>query len=109
MKNQNTIYKKHILELYSEKPHFGKLKNLTHILKQKNPVCDDEITIELNVDKKTNKILDAKFSGIVCFVSTISASVLLENIKGKTISQVKKLTKKDIDKFLGIEIQPTKS
>ena len=104
----STMYKKYIMELYSEKPHFGRLKNPTRTIKQKNPVCNDEIIIDLNIDKKTKKIIDAKFSGKICFISTIAASALLENIIGKTIREIKNLTQKDIDKFLGINIIPSR-
>ena len=100
------MYKKQILELYAEKPNFGELINKTHEVKHKNPVCDDEITIDLEI--KDDKIIDAKFRGISCFVSTISASALLENIKGKTIKEIKNMTKEDIDKFLGMKIIQTR-
>lgn len=100
------IHKQELLELYSEKPNFGELKNKTHTVKHQNPSCDDEIIIDLKI--KNNQIIDAKFHGISCFVSTISASALLENIKGKTIEEIKKMSKEDIDKFLGTEIIPTR-
>lgn len=102
----STMYKEEILELYAEKPNFGKLKNKTHEIKMKNPICNDEIKIELKI--KQNKIIDAKYSGITCFISTISASRLLENIKGKTIQEIKKLNQKDLDKMLGIKVIPTR-
>jgi len=103
----DTMYKRHIMELYSEKPNYGTLKNKTHDIKLKNPGCQDEITIQLEINKK-GVIKDAKFSGITCFISTIAASALLENIKGMTLEQVKKLNKKDIDSFLGINVIPTR-
>jgi len=100
------IYTKQILNLYAEKPNFGELKNKTHQVKQKNPVCDDEIIIDLEIENE--KIIDAKFRGVSCFVSTISASALLENIKGKTIDEIKKMTKKDLDNFIGMKIIETR-
>lgn len=103
----NSIYKTHILELYSEKPNFGKLKDKTHTVSHKNPLCNDEITIELKI--KDNKIINAKFHGISCFVSTVSASALLNKIKGMTIDEIKKLSKKYIDNLLGIEITHTRA
>lgn len=102
------MYKRHIMELYSEKPNFGTIENPSHEIKLKNPACDDEITIQLDINKKTNKIIDAKFSGKTCFISTISASTLLENIKNLTLQQAQKLTQEDLDKFLGMKIIPTR-
>ena len=103
----DTMYRREIMDLYSEKPNFGILKNKTHEIKMKNPGCEDEIIIQLSLDK-SGKIADAKFSGVTCFISTISASAILENIKGMTLDEVKKLSKKDIDKFLGINVIPTR-
>ncbi len=103
----NELYKERLIEIYSEKKNFGHLKEKTHEIKGKNPFCDDEIIIELNV--KNGKIKDARFSGKTCFVSTISTEVLLENIKGMNIEDLKELNKKSIDDFLGIEISPSRA
>jgi len=100
------IYKQHLIELYSERKNFGELKNKTHQVKFKNPVCNDEIIIDLCI--KNRKIIDAKFRGITCFISTVSAEAILENIKGKKISEIKKLSKRDVDNFLGTEIISTR-
>ena len=101
-----TMYKRYIMEIYSERPNYGELKNKNCTLKHQNPSCNDEITIELLI--KDNKIINAKFSGISCFISTVSASVLLKKIRGMKISEIKKLTKKDMDKLLGIEVTPAR-
>jgi nitrogen fixation protein NifU and related proteins len=100
------IYKQRILELYSERPNFGELKNKTHEIVQKHPSCNDEIVIQLKVEG--DKITDAKFSGKLCFVSMVSAEVLMENIKGMNIEEIKNLSKESIDKFLGTEITSTR-
>lgn len=100
------IYKERILELYSEKPNFGELKDKTHEISHRHPSCNDEITIQLKVVE--NKVIDARFNGKLCFVSTVSAEVLMENIKGMNVEEIKKLSKEDIDKFLGTEIISTR-
>lgn len=102
-----TMYKREIMELYSEKPNFGEIKNPDYEIKLKNPGCQDEIKIQIKTNKN-GKITDAKFSGTTCFISTISSSAILKNIKGMTLEQVKKLKKEDIDKFLGINVIPTR-
>jgi len=100
------IYKQHFIELYSERKNFGKIDDKTHEVTHKNHLCNDEIIIDLKI--KNQKIIDAKFRGITCFISTVSAEALLENIKGKKIEEIKNFTKKDMDKFLGFEINPTR-
>ena len=100
------IYREHLIELFSEKKNFGVLDGKTHEVRYTNPVCNDEIIFDLKVENSIIK--DAKFRGNMCFVSTISAEILAENIKGMTIDELKKLKKEDIDKFLGVEIDPTR-
>ena len=102
----NSIYKEEIMEIYSEKPNFGKLQNKTHEATLKTSGCEDEFIIELKIEN--GKIKDAKFYGKGCVISTVSASVLLEKVKGMKLDDAKKLNKKDIDKLLGIEIIPTR-
>lgn len=92
--------------MYSERPNFGELEDKTHEVIEKHPSCNDEIKIQLRVEG--NKIIDAKFSGKLCFVSMVSAEALMENIKGMNIEEIKNLSKKDIDRFLGAEITSTR-
>ncbi|MCR4327718.1 MAG: iron-sulfur cluster assembly scaffold protein [Nanoarchaeota archaeon] len=101
-----SIYKEKIMEIYSEKPNFGKLKNKTHSGTLKNSGCEDEFTLELEI--KDGKIKDTKFHGKGCVISTVSASVFLEKIKGMNLEDAKKISKKDIDELLGIEVIPTR-
>ncbi len=103
----NSLYKERLLEIYAEKKCFGELKGKTHESRMKNPGCDDEIFIELKVEN--GKIADAKFHGKACFVSAVSAEILMENIIGMALEDLKNLEKKDIDKFLGIEISSTRT
>ncbi len=103
----NQLYKERLLEIYAEKKSFGTLKDATHEARMKNPGCNDEIRMELKVEN--GKILDAKFHGKTCFVSTVSAEVLMENIIGKSLEELKNLKKEDLDKFLGIEVTSTRT
>jgi nitrogen fixation NifU-like protein len=101
------LYRERIIDLYANKKNFGKLNGRTHEIKHKNPFCDDEIVIELKVEK--GKIVDAKFSGRTCFVSAVSAEVLMEKIKGMKVEKLDSLSKKDIDEALGFEINATRA
>ncbi len=102
----DSIYKEELMEIYSEKPNFGELAGKTHEAKLKNPGCGDEFKIELLVND--GKIKDAKFTGKGCVISTVSTAILTEKIKGMKLSDAQKMSKKDMDKFLGIEVIPTR-
>ena len=54
-----------------------------------NPLCGDRLTLYLRVDDDV--ITDVSFQGSGCAISKASASLLTENVKGKTIAQAEAL------------------
>jgi nitrogen fixation NifU-like protein len=54
------------------------------------------------------KIEDARFSGRGCAISLASADLLLEYVQGKSIVEVKALSKDDVLDLLGIELGPVR-
>jgi len=61
----------------------------------------------LRVDE--NKIItEAAFSGHGCAISQASADLLIENIIGKSLDNVKQMTKEDVLDLLGIELGPVR-
>ncbi|HSX58097.1 MAG TPA: iron-sulfur cluster assembly scaffold protein [Candidatus Saccharimonadales bacterium] len=71
-----------------------------------NPLCGDEVTIELKV--KNNIVEQAVYSGNGCAISQVSASFLAENIEGKTLEKIKKIKNNDILKLMGINPSPSR-
>ncbi|MCG3136801.1 MAG: Zinc-dependent sulfurtransferase SufU [Phycisphaerae bacterium] len=57
-----------------------------------NPLCGDRVTIFLKL--KDNVVTEAAFEGKGCAISTASASLLTESIKGKTLEEAKQLFRK---------------
>jgi nitrogen fixation NifU-like protein len=55
-----------------------------------------------------NRVVDAKFSGRGCAISQASADLLLEHIQGKSLEDVKALSKQDVLDLLGIELGPVR-
>lgn len=102
----NSLYNQAILEFYEDKSNVGELKTKTHRTKIKNPICNDEIIVELEIENE--KIRNARFSGTNCFVSTVAAAALMQNIQGMKIKDVLSLSKKDVDKMLGTKISQTR-
>ncbi|MFB6246101.1 MAG: Fe-S cluster assembly sulfur transfer protein SufU [Candidatus Pacearchaeota archaeon] len=100
------MYKQQILELYREPENKGHLNNHTHENFRNNPLCGDEIKMEILT--KDNKIEDIKFSGEGCAISTATASLITDKVKGLSIEETKSLTKEDILDLLGIEVSETR-
>jgi nitrogen fixation NifU-like protein len=101
------FYRENILEHYRNPSFKGTLESPTHSHEENNPVCGDQIKIELIVNDE-DIIESAAFNGHGCAISQASASMLMEMIQGKTLQETKKLGKQDILDALGIEIGPVR-
>ncbi|MEK6872866.1 MAG: Fe-S cluster assembly sulfur transfer protein SufU [Nanoarchaeota archaeon] len=96
------LYTEIILDLYRNPLNKGILESPTHEFFKTNPICGDEIKIQLIVDD--NKIKEVKFQGMGCAISQASASLLTEKIKNSDIENVKNINKDDILEMLHIPI-----
>lgn len=56
-----------------------------------NPLCGDRVTVYLSIDGDV--VRDIGFEGTGCAISTASASIMTESIKGKTLEEVSLLFK----------------
>jgi nitrogen fixation NifU-like protein len=101
------FYREVIIDRY-QNPHFrGELDPHDISFEDSNPLCGDEIRIDvvLNGDER---VAEARFSGHGCAISQASADLLLEHIQGKSIDEVKQLSKEDVLDLLGIELGPVR-
>lgn len=100
------LYKQEILDHAKHPRHFGPLKGATHEARLENTLCGDELTLQLKASKGT--IVDAAFTGRGCAITIASASLLTESLVGKSIPAVRKLTRSDIDRLLGVKVGPAR-
>jgi nitrogen fixation NifU-like protein len=102
----NSIYGQEIIERYNHPTNFGELENADFTRRDSNPLCGDDIVLQLKIDDK--KISDVKFKygaedKRACSICTATTSVLTDMIKGKDIEFVKTITKEKILSSLGLE------
>ena len=80
-----------ILEIASNTENNKILDKYTHKSKNKNPICGDVMEISLIV--KNNKVLDMGYQCKSCIYCQASVSLLSQNIKNKTLDEVKDFIK----------------
>lgn len=103
---KDDLYREIILDHHKNPRHFGTLKKPTHEAHLENTLCGDEVTMQLKVEK--GKVTDIAFSGRGCAITVASSSLLTGAVFGKSLTAVKKLGTKDVDKFLGVKVGPAR-
>ena len=89
MSELRELYQELIID-HSKRPrNFKVLETANCKLEGYNPLCGDKITLFLELEH--NRVKNVSFQGSGCAISTASASVLTESIKGKTLAEVEAL------------------
>jgi nitrogen fixation NifU-like protein len=101
------LYREVIIEHYKNPGYRGSLDPHDISFEDENPLCGDQIKIDLRVDE-SGMVTEAAFDGHGCAISQASADLLLESIIGKSTEEIKVLTKADILDMLGIELGPVR-
>lgn len=101
------LYREIIIDHYKNPHYRGVLDPNDISFEDDNPLCGDHIRIDLRVDED-EMVTEAVFDGVGCAISLASADLLLESIQGKSLEEVKALTKDDILDMLGLELGPVR-
>lgn len=79
------IYTEIIMEHSKNTNNRKKLEIVSHHEHGHNPSCGDDLELELNI--VDNRIIDAGFLGSGCAISMASSSMMIDLIKGRTVSE----------------------
>ena len=101
------LYRELIIDRYKNPQYRGSLESHDISFEDDNPLCGDHIKIELRVNPD-QRVSEAAFDGHGCAISQASADLLLESIQGKSLDEVKALTKDDVLDMLGLELGPVR-
>jgi nitrogen fixation protein NifU and related proteins len=107
MANDDEIYQDRILEHYEEPFHRGHCPGSTHQHEDDNPLCGDVVRVELAISPE-GKIEDAWFNGDGCCISQAAASMLVENICGRTVAEIKEITAAQMLELFGAKLTPNR-
>jgi nitrogen fixation NifU-like protein len=89
MSDLRDLYQEVILD-HSKRPrNFREMPSFSHRADGHNPLCGDRATVYVRVDG--DKVTDVAFKGSGCSISTASASMMTESVKGKSRADVERL------------------
>ena len=101
------LYRENILDHYQNPRNYGTLDEPDISYEDDNPLCGDVIRLDIKLDDQ-NRVVQVAFSGQGCAISQASASMLTEEIVGKTLDEVKQISKDDLLELLGIQLGPVR-
>jgi nitrogen fixation NifU-like protein len=87
-----SLYQELILQHYRNPRKRGTLDQPSAVVAMNNPVCGDEITLHLQVSDGVVQAI--RFTGQGCSISQASASMMANQLEGKTLSAVHEIAKK---------------
>jgi len=85
------LYQDIILDHGRHPRNFHALAHPSHFAHGHNPLCGDRVTVYVELDG--DRIKDVSFEGRGCAISTASASLMTEILKGKTLAEAEALFK----------------
>lgn len=100
------LYREQLLDHYRHPRGVGLKQDGGVTAAGHNPLCGDRVTIQVEIEHE--KIKAMRFEGHGCVISQAAASLLSENIVGKTIGETQALGISNIQKLLGVPLPPTR-
>lgn len=95
------LYQEVILDHNRRPRNFGPLADANRTAEGHNPLCGDRVTVYARVED--DRIQDLSFQGSGCAISTASASLMTEALKGKTVAEARQI----FEGFHGLVTQGT--
>ncbi len=88
------LYREIILDHYRSPRNRGELEAPpAHKVEGFNPLCGDEVVLYLDVDPGSETVRDIKIAGQGCSISQASTSMMSAAVKGKSLDEVRQLTR----------------
>lgn len=95
-----------LLDHYRHPRNQGVLDHPTVSREEHNPLCGDRVRVDLEI--KDGIIADLRFSGRGCTISQASASMLTEELKGRSVDEAKAFGKEQLLELIDIPIGYTR-
>jgi nitrogen fixation NifU-like protein len=89
MSDLRELYQELILDHTKRPRNFGPLAGANRKAEGFNPLCGDRVSVSLELDGET--VRDVHFEGTGCAISTASASLMTEALKGRTVDEAEAL------------------
>lgn len=106
MSEFDNLYREVILDHYKSPRHEGRLEHPDGEAEGQNPLCGDEVTVQVCYDGDT--ISDIAFEGRGCAISQAATSMLTDMVIGRNVNDVARMSKAELLDEVGIPLTPVR-
>ena len=106
MDSNEALYRDNILDHYKNPQNFGELDPHDVEFFDYNPLCGDEMGVQIKVGDRL--ISDLRFSGSGCAISLASASIISDSLIGMSLVEVKELDAGWLEEQIGLHLSPVR-
>ncbi len=97
------MYRENILD-HAQNPRYPGILNPADVdHEEHNPLCGDRLHLTLRLDEN-HRIKEIAWDGEGCAISQATASMLAEEILGKTVEEVRQLKRDDVLELIGFPL-----
>ena len=100
------MYRQQILDHYRNPRNYGELEEPTFSHVGENPMCGDEIRMDVRLADDGETIEQVAFTGDGCAISQAAASMLSTELQGTSLDELLAMDRDDIVDMLGVEVSP---
>jgi nitrogen fixation NifU-like protein len=104
----DNLYRDFILEHYRNPHNKGVLDPHDLHFADSNPTCGDEMSMTLRLDPAKERVADVAFDGRGCAISQASASILTDELRGKSLDDIREMDPKELLDELEVPIGPAR-
>ena len=104
----DNLYRDFILEHYRNPHNQGVLDPHDLHYADSNPTCGDEMSMTLRLAPDQRTVEDVAFEGRGCAISQASASILTDELRGKTVDELVAMDPQELLDELGVPIGPAR-
>jgi nitrogen fixation protein NifU and related proteins len=102
------MYREVILDHYKNPRGHGTIDEPDASAEGMNPLCGDEVTIQVSFEDDGETIDEVKFSGRGCAISQAATSMLMEMVEGRKAAEVASISKDELLEEVGIPLTPVR-
>jgi nitrogen fixation NifU-like protein len=82
------LYQEIIIDHHKDPRNYGEIKNAQIHTEGFNPLCGDHVVLDINLTDDATQVKECRFHGAGCSICMASASMMTEEIEGKSVAEI---------------------